>query len=757
MKKPRADRTQRQNSHYLLSTIHLRRHSVPLLMMLSASWVLMSACGTSSQSAQSSAPLSGNWQFTMAAPSDRSFSGGMQGGFLLQNNGSVTGQVVYSIAVAGSPPTPCDGSAAITGTVSGQNVTLMAVAGTQTFNLTGSLSSDGKTLTGTYSTVATPSCGTAQTGLAWSAMSIPPLTGAVQGSFHSTGPPSTSRINQDFAVTGVVSQGPNIGASSATITGTLTFQGYPCLDTASVNGQISGSSVILQIIAPNGLNVGRIGSPPNSSTAPGPVAFQSSAAGGYILQGPNAYGVSTTACLGNPASPGDEGNVCLELGNSTACTQLLSLTPAFLTFPAQPVGSSPTTQTVTLTNTGASGATLNGLQLSPTGNNFTPSDFNGVPNFSEQDNCSATPGSIFSLGPQQSCTITISFSPQQSCPWLPAASLGGLAPAKCPPFLPLPFPQITSPPALSATLSVTCTGSSCSTSADPDTTFAVPISGFGTSAIQPSTPELDFGAEDATLKEVSPPQSVSFSNQGGSPIQILPAVTNPPCGSPGQSVLLPRPPTAGSVPGIQVVTGSITLFPPTVQFICDVDATSGKANFQIVPGSDMCSGAMLAPGQSCSLAVTYAPQPGESAGGLDYFLELNTQECTSVITTDCEIDSGRFPVELKSSLASPLRVSPGAGLDFGTWSSGQTSYPPLAITLSSDNSIANPQTINFTGNILKGDYAETDNCGISLAPGSSCTMSITFTPKVTGFDPGSITIAYNNGQTQVIYLRGFGQ
>ena len=45
------------------------------------------------------------------------------------------------------------------------------------------------------------------------------------------------------------------------------------------------------------------------------------------------------------------------------------------------------------------------------------------------------------------------------------------------------------------------------------TTFAAPISGVGLSAIQPSTPELDFGAENqSNPAEASQPQSLSFTN-----------------------------------------------------------------------------------------------------------------------------------------------------------------------------------------------------------------------------------------------------
>ncbi len=703
----------------------------------------LTGCGGSSSSSSGSSStgqVSGNWQFTMSPPSDGSFLGGIQGGFLLQKNNSVTGAVVYNVQLPPAPggvPTVCSsGSAPVTGTLNGQSVNLTMSAGDQTFTLNGGLSADGTTMMGTYTSTGTKDCGTKQAGLQWSALLIPSVTGTIQGNFHSALSTAVAQ-GQDFAVTGSLLEGENIGASNATITGTLTFQGYPCLSSASVNGQISGNQVVLQVIGTNGLNVGQIGAPEGDSK-PSPVNVATSA-NGTVLQGEFGYGISTSACPGGNLA-GDIGNVCLAIGNANGCTQPITLSPPSLTFLPQPVGSAPTAQTITLTNSAVSGTPLSGLSISfnPQSGATSPfglSDFNELPNFAEQDNCASSPGATFSLAPLQSCSITISFSPQESCPWLPSPSLGGLAPSAC-------------PSTLKSTLTV-----NTQVSADSLTAFAVPITGSGMSAVVPSTPEVDFGAE--APGESSGPQTLSFINQGASPVQILPAL-NSPCVNPATGVItLVRPPAPGLISGLQVDTGNIVQNGTTINYNCDSDLTSQKPNFQI--SGDNCSGTLLLPQTSCTLQITFVPQPSTSlTSGLDYFLQLNTQQCNSTTTSDCEIDSGRFPVELTANQTSPLRMSPGAGLDFGLQPRGQASTP-LTITIHNDAKDPHAGTVNLTGNSVRGDYMETDNCVGALPPGASCTINVTFQPKVVGFDPGTITITYAVQQTQTIHLRGIGQ
>jgi hypothetical protein len=751
----------------------LREYEQFLCILLLAGTILLSACGGGpSNSQQQNAKLSGNWQFILTNTSDLTVKSGLQGGFLLQNNGSLSGEVAYSNVLQGSQE-PCNsGSAPITGTINGQTISLTAVAGTQTFALTGTLSSDGSTILGMYTATPGPvvagttipcGAGTAVgTTLPWTASSVPPLTGSITGSFHST--IGTNIGNEDFPVTGSLTQGENIGASNATVTGTLSFidpttlaSDYPCIETASLNGQISGNNVILQIIAVNGANIGQIGGTPGSGVSP--VTFHSVSPNGSVLDSPvtPGYAISSPACPGSGiASPGDAGNLCLALGSTTACQQPVTLSPASLTFPPQLLGAAATTQTVTLTNSDPSGGALNGLTLQFelfTDQNFAPySDFNQLPNFTASDNCVTGgeilppngTGSAFSLAAGQSCSITASFLPQQSCNWLAPPSL-------CP--SPLSARLIVNSPA----------------SADNDKLFSVLITGIGLSLIQPSTPELDFGPE--AVGEASLSQLLTFTNSSANPVQILGSA---PClNPPGMATFtFPNDPlTYGSpVSGLQVVVNGnnfpnqITPLLPadtTLTYNCDLDPTSKQPNFQI--SSDTCTGTTLSSQAGCSLEVTYVPQPATNiSSGLDFFLELNTVQCWPPATppSDCEIDSGRFPVELKANPPSPLRMLPSAGLNFGNVSVGKSSVAQT-ITLLDDPSVPNAPTVNFIGKVLvSGNYSETDDCPFSLAPGSSCTLTVIFKPSAVGFSPGTLTINYSpepNGSGQIVYLRGTGQ
>lgn len=102
--------------------------------------------------------------------------------------------------------------------------------------------------------------------------------------------------------------------------------------------------------------------------------------------------------------------------------------------------------------------------------------------------------------------------------------------------------------------------------------------------------------------------------------------------------------------------------------------------------------------------------------------------------------------------AAGVALGPGS-LDFGNQAVGFTS-PARTITLTNAGSL--PLTI--TAEIAAaGDYAQTNDCGGSVAPGASCTLSVTFSPATTGTLNGSITISDDAaGNPHVVPLTGTG-
>src|SRR5450432_707712 len=91
------------------------RRAAYLSVLLFGGIILLAGCGSSSGGPQTSATLSGNWQFNMAAPQDQSFLGGIQGGFLLDNSGSINGAAVYSVSLpsqSGGVPILCNSGSA---------------------------------------------------------------------------------------------------------------------------------------------------------------------------------------------------------------------------------------------------------------------------------------------------------------------------------------------------------------------------------------------------------------------------------------------------------------------------------------------------------------------------------------------------------------------------------------------------------------------------------------------------------------------
>lgn len=110
-----------------------------------------------------------------------------------------------------------------------------------------------------------------------------------------------------------------------------------------------------------------------------------------------------------------------------------------------------------------------------------------------------------------------------------------------------------------------------------------------------------------------------------------------------------------------------------------------------------------------------------------------------------------FILKIGPANAPAVTIAPSL-LQFSTTDVGVTSAP-LSTILRNMGSAA----LTITSKTVAGDFAETDDCGTSVAAGSFCTFSVTFTPTEPGSRFGSILLADDaDGSPHFINLVGDG-
>ena len=232
------------------------------MRLLAVSLVLVllignAACGGGKAGPPASGALSGNWQVSLVQPTAPAPS--IYTGFMLNNGDSVTGNLILG-------STLCPGVGPVSGKVDGAgNVSLSINEFGQQISLTGT----SQPFAGDASYSAGDCTASAEAGT-WSAVPVQPLTGSFQGTFTS------ALTNAVLPVTATVTQGPNTGNSSASITGTIqttgnTFCQY--IPQATISGLISGTTVALNLYGPNGEQItqlGQLGKLNNTQVVPSP-------------------------------------------------------------------------------------------------------------------------------------------------------------------------------------------------------------------------------------------------------------------------------------------------------------------------------------------------------------------------------------------------------------------------------------------------------------------------------------------------------
>ena len=151
-------------------------------------------------------------------------------------------------------------------------------------------------------------------------------------------------------------------------------------------------------------------------------------------------------------------------------------------------------------------------------------------------------------------------------------------------------------------------------------------------------------------------------------------------------------------------------------------------------------GMNLAAGASCSIGVTFAPLVNGPLSATLSFADNAAGSPQSVALSGTGV-----------SAVTAVAVSPSS-LTFGSLAPGTTSAAQQVTLTDSGNTILNISSI-----MASGDFAETNNCGTSIAAGANCTINVTFTPTAGGTRIGTLSVTDNAaGSPQLVPLSGIG-
>ncbi|HKR27498.1 MAG TPA: choice-of-anchor D domain-containing protein [Acidobacteriaceae bacterium] len=418
----------------------------------------------------------------------------------------------------------------------------------------------------------------------------------------------------------------------------------------------------------------------------------------------------------------------IPLATADVLQAAVSVTPAFLTFDAQPVQTTSAAQTITVTNTGS-------LALS--------SSVSTTGDFHESDTCSGQ-----SIPPNSSCQIKVTFNPMQTGTRTGALEIygnfatgeftvplygTGLVPASIT-LMPssLTWPATTvgsvsasqivsvkndggSPAALQSetvTGDFSLSGNSCGASLAAQTSCSLTV------VFQPTASGTRSGI--LTVSDDSGTQTAALSGIG----QAAPTDTL------STTSLIFRPQMVGTTSATQ----QVTLTNNGDQSLTQITA-SVSSPFTLINNC----GLALQGHSSCLLLVAFAPVATGTFNGL---LTLQDQ-------------FGTKQVQLSGSgvAAAGLSATP-ASIDFGSIAVGSTSAAQLLTIANNSGSAAS----GLAGGVTGGFAIASNNCPSTLNVGASCQIGITFSPAATGPATGTVTLTADNLPKAVtVSLSGAGE
>jgi trimeric autotransporter adhesin len=256
----------------------------------------------------------------------------------------------------------------------------------------------------------------------------------------------------------------------------------------------------------------------------------------------------------------------------------------------------------------------------------------------------------------------------------------------------------------------------------------------------------------AALYALITPQAPFQPMQPQTPPDLSVRLTYP-SGFTASTAELDFPPTRisyGSSPAPQTVTFTNNTAVPVGVGIAGIVYTSPTASgadpydFGIASGLQSCPTPVL-PGATCSISINFIPT---ATGSRSAYLVVNNTSANSVIWI---LLTG---VGLEAS-AGPAYINP-TSLNF------TTSGSPLTTTLTNSGTLAlTIDGISISNDPTSGQpaFTQTNNCGTSLAPQATCTITVTALSTTQPYSTGVLTVASDNDagplSSNLSYSNGF--
>lgn len=403
--------------------------------------------------------------------------------------------------------------------------------------------------------------------------------------------------------------------------------------------------------------------------------------------------------------------------------------PTSLAFGNQLVHTTSAAQMVTLSNTGDASLQISGISAAP-----------AFGDFAETNNCGST------LAPGTSCVISVTFTPLASGSRTgtlnfvtntsgasPIVNLSGAAIA----------PQMSESPrslAFGSQLVGTTSAAQVITLSNPGTA-TLPITSISTTGDFAQTNNcggsVAAGGSCGITVTFTPTERFTRS---GTLVITSNAIPETDSLSLTGTGIIPLPTFTPNTVSFGTQRVNTTGFAQSVTLTNSGDATLTISSINVTSSfsqSNSC-GSQLAPSQSCTILVSFAPNSRGTATGI---LSINGNQ-----------PSGSPAVSLSGTGIAPVAALTPS-LSFGPRLIGTTSAVQLLMLSNSGDA-----TLDISSITAAGDFSQTNSCSNSVAPGASCTIQVNFTPSASGVRNGRVVVLDDDpaGGSQTSALSGIG-